>query len=235
MIDLRTLQRALGGDISNGQLLCPGPGHSPADRSLSIKLDSNTPDGFVVHSFAGDDPVKCKDFVREKAGLPAFVPKANKGNGNGKTWTFISEHIYRIETGEPYLRVRKYRDEKNKKQYPQAHWHDGQWVKGKPPGAKIPYWLPELIAAAPTTQIFFTEGEKDADALAALGFVATTASEGAAAEWDDALTRYFKDRHVVILPHADVPGRKHAQKVAKAINGVAASVRVLDLYPDRQD
>ena len=234
-MDLRTLQRALGGDISNGQLLCPGPGHSPADRSLSIKLDSNMPDGFVVHSFAGDDPISCKDYIREKAGLPAFVPKAKKGNGNGKTWTFISEHIYRTETGEPYLRVRKYRDENNKKQYPQAHWDGKQWIKGKPAGAKVPYCLPELIKASLATTIYFCEGEKDADALIKLGLTATTASEGARAPWDDALKPHFKDRHVVILPDADEPGRKHAQRVARAINGVAQSLRILDLYSDRND
>ena len=65
--------------------------------------------------------------------------------------------------------------------------------------------------------------------------MATTASEGAAAKWDPALTQFFKDRHVVILPDADRPGRAHAQKVAKAIHGVAASVRVVDLYPERHD
>ena len=83
--------------------------------------------------------------------------------------------------------------------------------------------------------IYFCEGEKDADTLAKIGFVATTASEGASAKWDPGLTQYFTDRHVVILPDADRPGRAHAQKVAKAINGVAASVRVVDLFPDRQD
>jgi hypothetical protein len=25
--------------------------------------------GLVVHSFAGDDPIACKDYIREKAGL----------------------------------------------------------------------------------------------------------------------------------------------------------------------
>ena len=65
--------------------------------------------------------------------------------------------------------------------------------------------------------------------------MATTASEGAAAKWDSGLTPFFKDRHVVILPDADRPGRAHAQKVAKAIHGVAASVRILDLYPERHD
>ena len=38
MIDLRALQRALGGEICGGQLLCPGPGHSPRDRSLAVRL-----------------------------------------------------------------------------------------------------------------------------------------------------------------------------------------------------
>jgi hypothetical protein len=60
-------------------------------------------------------------------------------------------------------------------------------------------------------------------------------SEGASAKWDPALTPYFKDRRVVILPDADRPGRAHGQKVAKAIRGVAASVRVVDLFPDRHD
>jgi|SRR5262249_43027344 len=74
-MDLKHFQRHLGGEISGGQLLCPGPGHSASDRSLSVKVDANAPDGFLVHSFADDDPIRCKDYVREKCGL----------DGNGKT------------------------------------------------------------------------------------------------------------------------------------------------------
>ncbi len=71
-MDLRTLQRALGGEISAGQLLCPGPGHSRKDRSLAVRLSGN--DGFVVHSHSGDDWAECRDFVREKLGLPPWQP-----------------------------------------------------------------------------------------------------------------------------------------------------------------
>ena len=72
MITLGTLQRALGGEIVNGrQLLCPGPGHSPRDRSLSVWL---TGDGFSVHSHAGNDWQSCKDYVRERLGLPRWEP-----------------------------------------------------------------------------------------------------------------------------------------------------------------
>ena len=74
-LNLKTVAHALGGVISGGQVLAPGPNHSTADRSLSIKLDSNAPDGFVVHSFATNDPITCRDYVRSRLGLPAF--KAN--------------------------------------------------------------------------------------------------------------------------------------------------------------
>src|SRR5215831_10175511 len=77
-LSLRQLAHALGGDINNGQVLAPGPGHSAADRSLSVKIDPAAPDGFVVHSFAGDDAIECKNYVREKAGLPAWQPNGGR-------------------------------------------------------------------------------------------------------------------------------------------------------------
>jgi putative DNA primase/helicase len=69
-LDLRTLQAALGGEISCGQLLCPGPNHSKKDRSLAVKLAASG--GFIVHSFAGDDWRDCHDYVRERLGLPRW-------------------------------------------------------------------------------------------------------------------------------------------------------------------
>jgi Toprim domain len=69
-LDLRSIVRALGGEISGGQALVPGPGHSKRDRSLSIKLSATSPDGFVVHSHAGDDWQACRDYVLARLGLP---------------------------------------------------------------------------------------------------------------------------------------------------------------------
>jgi Protein of unknown function (DUF3631) len=224
------MAECLGGDAQGGQVLCPGPGHGASDRSLSVKPDKDDAEGFVVHSFAGDHFKACRDHVRAKLGLPE-----PKKDGGGKAWTLISEHVYLDQHGERFLKVRKCIDGDGKKQYPQYHWDGNGWAKGKPEEAKIPYRLPQLIAAPTATIVYFVEGEKDADNLAKLGFVATTVSEGAAAKWDPALTQYFKDRHVVILPDADKPGRRHGQKVAQAINNVAGSVRLLDLYPERHD
>lgn len=71
-MDLRAIARALGGEICGNQVLAPGPGHSPKDRSLSIKLDPAAHEGFIVHSFAGDPPIECKDYVREKIGVKPY-------------------------------------------------------------------------------------------------------------------------------------------------------------------
>lgn len=51
---LGAIVAVLGGDLyAGGRRACvPGPGHGPADRSLSLMLDGGR---VVVHSFAGDD------------------------------------------------------------------------------------------------------------------------------------------------------------------------------------
>ena len=68
--EVRAAARALDGEVvGRQQIICPGPGHSRHDRSLSVRF---TGEGFVVHSFAGDDPLACKDFVRERLGLAPF-------------------------------------------------------------------------------------------------------------------------------------------------------------------
>jgi putative DNA primase/helicase len=73
-LDLRAIARALGGEISGRQILAPGPGHSRLDRSLSIRIEPDAPDGFLCHSFAGDDPIVCKNHVRQRLGLPEWKP-----------------------------------------------------------------------------------------------------------------------------------------------------------------
>ena len=74
LLDLRSIARALGGEISGRQILAPGPGHSRGDRSLSVRIEPEAPDGFLVHSFAGDDPIICKNYIRRQLGPPEWEP-----------------------------------------------------------------------------------------------------------------------------------------------------------------
>jgi hypothetical protein len=232
--DLPTIEKiaeSLGGDVlDDGQVLAPGPGHSAKDRSLLIKLDSSASDGFMVHSFAGDDPIKCRDHVRAKLGLPEFKPR-KKLNGGAKPFSpTIAKYLYRQADGTPYLQVHRLAD---KSGFPQYHWDGEKWISGKPKGPKIPYMLPQLISAAPNTPVYICEGEKDVDNLVKIGFVATCNSEGAdngnGNKWTSDLNQHFKDRHVYIIPDNDSLGRKHAQHVARNLHLIAKSVRIVEL------
>jgi hypothetical protein len=70
LTDLRLIARVLGGEIVGRQLIAPGPGHSPRDRSLAIRPSAQSPLGFITHSYAGDDWRTCRDYVLAKLGLP---------------------------------------------------------------------------------------------------------------------------------------------------------------------
>jgi hypothetical protein len=75
MIDIRAMARLLGGEVAGRDIvLCPGPRHSPRDRSLQVTFDERAPDGVLVHSFAGDHWQDCRDCVRERLGLPPWKP-----------------------------------------------------------------------------------------------------------------------------------------------------------------
>jgi hypothetical protein len=211
----QSVARALGGDVSGGKVTAPGPGHSRADRSLSVKIDAAAPDGFIVHSHAGDDPIRCKDYVRERMDLPPFRP-IPKNSG-------AAEYVYRDEQGRPYIRVSR----SATKRFYQHHWDGSAWVKGTKGLRKVPYGLPELMASG-DQPVFVVEGEKDADRLALLGLVASTASEGAG-KWRPELNKWFAGKTVFVLPDNDAPGRAHAHDVARHLSSVASALRVVAL------
>jgi archaellum biogenesis ATPase FlaH len=76
--------------------------------------------------------------------------------------------------------------------------------------------------------ILIVEGEKDVEILREAGFVATTNS-GGASKWLESYNEALREKNVVILPDNDDEGRKHAEKVANSLFGVAKTIRIVDL------
>jgi hypothetical protein len=64
MMDLRFLAHVLGGEVGGGQVSCPGPGHGPRGRSLSVRHSATALDGFIAFSHAGDDWRVCRAGAR---------------------------------------------------------------------------------------------------------------------------------------------------------------------------
>jgi hypothetical protein len=105
---------------------------------------------------------------------------------------------------------------------------------------RVPYRLPELLAAPAGSTVYILEGEKDADRLAKLGLSATTNPCGAG-QWKKldvpTVEKALGGKRVVVIADNDDAGRKHARDVAQRLQGVAADVRVLELpgVPEKGD
>lgn len=138
----------------------------------------------------------------------------------------VARYSYKDESGAELYHVRRF-DPKDFRPYlPGASSPSLGDVR------RVPYRLPEIGAANAGDWVLVVEGEKDADALAALGFVATTSQGGAgqARQWLGAeFVRPLADRAVVVLPDNDGDGRRFASTVAEGLRGVARAVRIIAL------
>lgn len=104
---------------------------------------------------------------------------------------------------------------------------DGSWTIKAMPCPRPLYQLPSISEAE---RVFVVEGEKCADAMASLGFVATTSTGGARAvdktDWSS-----LEGKEVIVIPDNDQPGEDYANEVASVISNSCSPscVRIVDL------
>ena len=154
------------------------------------KLDSGAPDGFVTHSFAGDDPIACRDHVRAKAGLEPFKPngKGHRASDNAIERALMGA-VAKQSSETPKGRVVAKYDYTNQdgtllyqvlrlepKSFRQRRPNGNGWI-WQLDERRVIYRWPELLKY-PDATVFVCEGEKDADRVASLGHCATAVAGG---------------------------------------------------------
>lgn len=204
------------------------PAHDDDRPSLSVGIGD---DGRVLlHCHAGCPA----ETVIEALGLsmadlmPPGDPRPQP-NGKGR---IVATYEYRDESGELLFEVCRMDPKGFRQRRPKP---GGGWMWSVKGVRRVPYRLPELLESTADT-VFIVEGEKDVDRLRGLGLTATC-NAGGAGKWRSEYAPFLKDRHVAILPDNDEPGREHAAAVAKSLQGVAASVRMVELpgLPEKGD
>jgi putative DNA primase/helicase len=205
--------------------LCPvheaeGNGHRPSlsigqgdDGRALVNCMAGCATGAVVNALG----LKMADLFPPKADAPQTAPRR-----------IVKTYNYLDETGALLFQTVRFEPKDFQQRRPDGA---GGWTWNLKGVRRVLYRLPQLLAADPVGWVFVVEGEKDADALAALGLVATT-NPGGAGKWknltDDSA---LHDHRVCILPDKDSPGRAHAQDVARRLHGKATDVRIVEL-PD---
>lgn len=205
------------------------PAHEDRRKSLSV-TEGN--DGLaLLKCHAG---CEFKDIVAalglEMADLFPEREKPNKrSKGNGKRPRIVTTYPYTDEAGTLLYEVVRYEPKDFRQRRPDSTAKDG-WAWNLNETRRVLYRLPEVVAAIQSNAVvYLTEGEKDADAIRALGLQATTHAGGAKNWKPSDYAESLRGARVVVLPDDDGPGRDHGRAVAASLSGIAAEVRILNL------
>ena len=145
----------------------------------------------------------------------------------------VASYAYCDEESKPLFVVEKWLDSSGKKSFLQRRPNTKQYgVKGV---KQVIYHLDEILNQEHGLT-FIAEGEKDADNLRVLEFVATCNPMGAG-KWRIEYAVYFVGKDVIIIVDNDRVGRKHAEEIARSLFGKAKRIRVLELpnLPEKGD
>jgi len=137
---------------------------------------------------------------------------------------------YRKSDGSTSYRVVRIDLPVGGKRFAIEHWTADSWVRGLDGCEPLLYRLPELLedlAQRPDRWVLIPEGEGKADLLARHGLTATAHHGGAGGPWLAAWNEILRGARVAVLPDNDLPGRKHAERIATELQGFAAEVRVV--------
>lgn len=206
--------------------------------SLSVDLDKGTWFDHELNEGGG-----CIDLIlhevpeaRENGGVAHWL--AEQGLEGPETQNIVAparsrgttssvRYEYQDASGAVSYIVERIERGGGKKTFRQKRIENGREVYGLGGLDPLPYGLPDMLAQ-PDAPVFIVEGEKCVEAARSIGLVASTNS-GGAGNWGENLNQYFKGRRIVILPDADDAGRRHGNKVAQQLQGVAQAIKSLEL------
>lgn len=188
------------------------PAHDDRNPSLSVTA---TDDRVLVKCHGG---CETQDVLAALGLSLSDLYDEPRANGARREVEFYS---YTDEQGAPLFEVVRFEPKDFRQRTP-----DGAWsIKGV---RRVLYRLPAVLAAIERGEkIWVAEGETDVHALERAGVVATCNPAGAG-KWRDEYAETLRGADVVVVQDCDKPGREHAAEVARSLEGVAASVGVVE-------
>lgn len=172
------------------------------------------------------------DFVSKKENLTIkqTMEKLDKNKPNEipkKESKIVAKYEYQDEQGNCLYKVFRFEP----KTFRQAHQVNGKTVWSMEGVKRVLYRLPFIIKS---DHVIVCEGEKDADALASLGFQ-STCNVGGAGKWMEGYNESLRGKTVTILPDNDEAGAKHCEKVKESLLGKVKSLKIIKVPEEFKD
>lgn len=207
--------------LKDNSYQCKCPVHYDKKASLTI---TEQDDKFLFHCHAGCDTenilsavgLSFSDFKEKKQ----YQWKEKLEYGQKRK----IEAVYDYKSEDDKYLYSKIRFEGKQIRYVTVDHINDTYQYGKPGNRTVLYNLANLTSAVRQRRtVYIVEGEKDADTLNKLGYVATTA--GSVDDWKKEFAIIFTGANVVILPDNDEPGKKLKDSIIKDLRNCAHSIR----------
>lgn len=213
----------------SGKYVALCPAHDDNGQSLSIARGDKHPVILNCHRgcHAGD--------ILEAIGLTfADVAAPREEAAPRGEWTPYGDasavYDYTDEHGRLLFQVLRIPEPGGKKKFIQrvpAPEKKSGWRWSLNGTRRVLYRLPRLRPAIEEGNfIWVVEGEKDVQTVERNGQVATCNPMGTGGGWRDEYSEVLRDAIVIVVSDADAAGRKHARRVAKSLDGIAAAVEI---------
>lgn len=190
------------------------PAHDDKKSSLSI---SQAADRVLMKCHAG-----CSvEAIVAKLGLKLSNLFTESGGNGGRE---AATYEYSDETGTLLFQVVRYAPKAFRQRRPDGA---GGWTWKLNGVRRVLYRLPRVAAAVMADRrVFVTEGERDVHSVEAAGQTATC-NPGGAGKWRPEYSEALRGARVVVVADRDEPGYAHARSVARALDGIAKRVTLM--------
>ena len=177
----------------------------------------------LLAKYEGKDPgayIRSLDLEKLATPKPSFKAQASS--------KLVKVYSYTDEIGRELFQVCRYEPKTFKQRHSDGK---GGWIWGMEGISRVLYRLP-AVASADTVAL--CEGEKDAEALVALGYCGTC-NVGGAGKWLDGYTYTLTGKNVLIFGDNDEAGKKHVELVFDSIAGKVKSAKLIELPKQFKD
>lgn len=232
--------------------ICPLTTHKEGHQCVNLDKDLQIwycndcgQGGTVIDWLIFEKGISVKEAMEELGGLISPEP-SNKEDDRQRPTPEVGRPLEaNVEAGShpqpKILKTYDYTDENGKVVYQVVRFEPKDFRQRKPKGTsweynldgvtRVLFNLPNVLRSK---TVFVTEGEKDAETLIELGYVATTNCGGSSA-WLEAYADILKGKDIVVVPDNDTAGERLFKNIVASVKELANSVKRLNVPSEHKD
>ena len=236
-----------GNPSSKGWIKCPSPFNPDKLPSCGVCVDNSSSYAGYLRIFNSSGPrqaigffdlaaelnpacsgrefIEILKYYADKTGVEFDIKSKKKSSApKGKV---IATYDYRDLSGDLIYQVCRLKPKSFRQRRPDPNKPD-KWIWNMQGISALPYNISKVVD---NKAVYIVEGEKCADDLIEKFNLPATTFPGGAGKIYPEILPYFKDKHIILLPDNDTPGREHMQRLAHVFQDTTASVKIVEL-PD---